>query len=84
MPAQELYRAVLVSVEREGGNLRVRVDDAECDVTSPENWSQREHVTNKVFTEESVREMDISDEEFADFGALIFARLNAFIDMGET
>jgi hypothetical protein len=83
MPTQKPYRAVLVSVERDGNNLRVRVDDAECDVTSPKSWSQKEHVTNKLFTEESFREMDISDEEFADFGALVFARLNAFLEMGE-
>ncbi|MFC3651863.1 hypothetical protein ACFONN_09930 [Dyella humi] len=83
MSAQKPRRAVLVSVEREGDSLRVRLDDAECDVTSLKIWNQKEHVTNKLLPEESFREMNISDEELANFGAVIFARLNAFLDLGE-
>jgi len=83
MSAQKSRRAVLVSLESEGSNLRIRLDDAECNVSSPKLWSQKEHVTSKVITEENLREMTLSDEELANFGAYILARLNAFFELKE-
>lgn len=83
MSAQKARRAVLVSLENEGGDLRIRLDDVECNASSPKIWIQKEHVTSKVIAVESLREMTLSDEELANFGAYIFARLNAFLELEE-
>ena len=83
MTIHKSRRAVLVSLEREGSNLRIRLDDVECTTSSPNLWSQKEHVTSKVVGEESFREMTLGDDELANFGAYIFARLNAFLELKE-
>jgi len=82
MSKKNTRRAVLVSIEREDGRIRVRLDDVESEVGS-RHWTQREHVTNKTYDEDVVREMAIEEGEFADFGMYIFARLNAFLSAGE-
>lgn len=82
MSQKNTRRAVLVSIEREGGRLRVRLDDVESEIGSRQ-WVQKEHVTNKTYDEDVVREMAIDEDEFADFGMYIFARLKAFLSMGE-
>jgi hypothetical protein len=83
MSEKKTRRAVLVSIEREGGQIRVRLDDAEG-VVGSRQWVQKEHVTNKTYDEDVVREMAIDEGELADFGLYVFARLNAFISMGES
>lgn len=82
MAEKNVRRAVLVSIEREDGRLRVRLDDAEGAAGSRQ-WTQKEHVTNKVYDENTLREMAIDEGEFADFGLYIFARLSAFLSMNE-
>jgi hypothetical protein len=82
MTEKNLRRAVLVSIEREDGRLRVRLDDVEGEAGSRQ-WVQKQHVTNKVYDENTLREMTIDESEFADFGLYIFARLNAFLSMNE-
>lgn len=83
MTTRKLRRAVLVSLEREEGGLRIRLDDVECDASSSKLWVQKEHVTSKVVEEDSFREMALGEDEFASFGAYIFARLNAYLELKE-
>ncbi|WP_192556348.1 hypothetical protein [Dyella acidiphila] len=82
MSEKNTRRAVLVSIERQDGRIRVRLDDVEG-VVGSRQWVQKEHVTNKTYDEEVVREMAVDEGELADFGAYIFARLNAFLSLGE-
>lgn len=82
MAEKILRRAVLVSIEREDGRLRVRLDDVESE-TGSRQWVQKQHITHKVYDENTLREMSIDEGEFADFGVYIFARLNAFLSMNE-
>ncbi|GLQ97860.1 hypothetical protein GCM10007863_22800 [Dyella mobilis] len=82
MTNKKTRRAVLVSIEQEDGRIRIRLDDVEGEEGS-KNWVRKEHVTNKTYDENVVREMAIDEAEFADFGMYIFARLSAFLSMGE-
>lgn len=74
-------RAVLVSVERDGQDMRIRLDDAVC--KTEKVWSQQEHVTNKLVSAKSFESMEFDEKELADFGHYILARLYAFIKRNE-
>ena len=74
-------RAVLVSVERDGQDMRISLDDAVC--KSEKVWSQQEHVTNKLVAAKAFASMQFDEKELADFGHYILARLYAFIKRNE-
>lgn len=76
-------RAVLVSVEKDGEDLRIRLDDVVCDPGSTKHWVQKEHVTNKPVPGNAFEKMAFDDKELADFGHYILARLSAFIKRNE-
>ncbi|MFO1515980.1 MAG: hypothetical protein U1F22_03530 [Lysobacterales bacterium] len=69
-------RAVLVTITREDGGLRLSLDDVERQ--APDAWVQREHYTSKLIEEKSLDEMSFDEKELADFGHHILARLYAF------
>jgi len=76
-------RAILVSTITGERAIRVSLDDVVSDTQTPRGWSQREHITSKEFSRESLRKMEFDDKELADFGHYILARLSAFLDRGE-
>jgi len=80
---EESRRAVLVSVEKAGEQLRIRLDDVVCDVGSPGNWVQKDHVTNKLVAGNAFKDMAFDEKELADFGHYVLARLSAFIARNE-
>lgn len=47
-------------------------------------WTQRDHVTHKKLSFEDFREMRLNDSELADLAGYIIARLNAYIEVGES
>ncbi|HVX57405.1 MAG TPA: hypothetical protein VHA37_06760, partial [Candidatus Saccharimonadales bacterium] len=61
----------------------VSLDDATRAPGQPVMWRQAEHVTNKVVPAANVENAEFSEEELADFGHYIFARLSAFVGRGE-
>jgi len=82
-PPNKSRRAVLVSVEKDGEGLRIRLDDVVCDDGSGNNWVQKDHVTNKSVAGDAFQKMEFDDKELADFGHYILARLGAFIKRNE-
>lgn len=76
-------RAILVSTVPGEHSIRVSLDDVVSEAQVPRGWSQREHITSKEFSRESLKKMEFDDKELADFGHYILARLSAFIDRGE-
>ncbi|HXM28286.1 MAG TPA: hypothetical protein VN957_19845 [Chthoniobacterales bacterium] len=75
-------RAVLVSVEKESGGLRIRLDDVMREF-AVDTWVQKDHFTNKLVPEDAFERMAFDDKELADFGYSILARLSAFVKRNE-
>jgi hypothetical protein len=61
-------------------NIRMTLDDVENRSGTPSSWSHRQFVTSKVYDRETLENLQLSDEEFADFGHYIVARLLALRD----
>lgn len=77
-------RAVLVSITKEDGGLRLCLDDAkQKSHTDHGVWIQREHYTSKIISEDVFDSLSFDDKELADFGYAILARLHAFKSRGE-
>lgn len=83
MNSEKLRHALLVSVERVGDDLRIRLDDVESKGQSTREWSQREHFIHKVYSEATLLEADFSKDELANIGAYVIARLAAYVRLNE-
>ena len=84
MSDEKAKRAVLVSLVKHQGVLRLSLDDAESQSGTPATWKQCEHYTSKPITEAELADLKFDEKELADFGYHILARLYAFKKRGET
>lgn len=76
-------RALLVSLVKHKGELRLSLDDVESQDGSPAVWKQTDHYTSKPVTEAEIEELKLDEKDLADFGYHILARLYAFKRRGE-
>ena len=70
-------RAVLISLEDEGGEIRLRLDDL-ISKEAGEIWQYHSPYTNKLYPRGAIEQIGLSEKELADFGFYVLARLNAF------
>jgi hypothetical protein len=77
-PNQKRRRAVIVSLDEEVHGFRIRIDDVISDTNVDDRWVQDVHVTSRVVPHRNFVDVTISEADLADFGAYVFARLNAF------
>jgi hypothetical protein len=83
MSNMKTKRAVLVSLVKHKGELRLSLDDAEFQGGSPAAWKQSDHYTSNPITDAELDELKLDEKELADFGYHILARLYAFKKRGE-
>lgn len=76
-------RGILVTLNRQDGGLRIDLDDVANDQSSPRNWLQKEHVTNKCFPVDAFESMEFDEKELANLGYYVLARLSAFLARNE-
>ncbi len=78
---QKNRRALLVSVQKEGKDLRICLDDVVS--MGSETWTEDVHVTSKIVAGDAFDKMTFENKELADFGYYILARISAFVKRGE-
>jgi hypothetical protein len=84
MKVNKPRRAVLVTISVVGESLTLSLDDAAQSATSHDTWSQKDHVTHKEFRLKEFTDMKFDEAELADLAGYIVARLNAYIELGES
>jgi hypothetical protein len=77
-------RGVLVTVERQGERLTLHLDDLEQSVTDKGTWNQRDHVTHKDVSLKDFQAMTLNDRELIGLAEYVLARLNAYVEVGES
>lgn len=76
MPGKKTQRsAVLVSVVETMDGVEIKLDDVKK--SAPDTWKIHSHFTRKPYTDAEFSELNLSQEELAEFGFYILARLNA-------
>jgi hypothetical protein len=84
MKVAKSKRGVLVTVDRRGEAITLFLDDVEQSSADRKHWTQRDHVTHKKLDFKEFEAMKVSDSELADLAGYILARLNAYIEVGES
>ena len=82
MTTDKKKRAVLISLEDEGDQLRLRLDDI-VKMDDPLVWKQDVHYTSKLYQKDNLENLEFDEKDLADFGYSIWARLYAFMKQGE-
>lgn len=82
MATNKKKRAVLISLEDEGDQFRLRLDDI-VKTDDPLVWKQDTHYTSKLYPKDALENLRFDEKDLADFGYGIWARLYAFMKQGE-
>lgn len=84
MKTKKGKRAVLVRLAIQQDSVRLNLDDLEEFHTQGSGaWQQRESITFKDFDLQKFDQLSFDEQELADFGYYVLARLHAFKSMGE-
>jgi len=77
-------KGVLVCFNKnKDGSLTLTLDDIINLNNESKEWSQNEFVTSKDYSEESLKALNFTEKELADFGYSIISRLHAFHKLDE-
>ena len=84
MSSPKTRRALVVSLVKHKGEMRLSLDDVELQGGATTIWKQSDHFTSKPIGEAEFDDLKFDEKELADFGYHILARLHAFKKRGET
>lgn len=76
-------RGILVSFDAKGGETHLCLDDLLCSDANRSTWKRDVSYTSKPITIEQLRNLEFDEQELADFGYHILARLSAFAKLNE-